>query len=53
MKTVLPSYIDDKRPMILRTTEQRLLAEILNTLEKLVKLVSPEAKTKSNVKEKR
>jgi hypothetical protein len=40
MKTVLPNYIDEKRPMLLRTTDQRLLAEILNTLERLVQALS-------------
>jgi hypothetical protein len=40
MKTTLPNYIDEKRPMLLRTTDQRLLAEILNTLERLIQLLS-------------
>jgi hypothetical protein len=47
MKTVLPNYIDEKKPMLLRTTDQRLLAEILNTLEKLIQLLSQ----KDDVKE--
>ncbi len=40
MKTTLPNYIDEKRPMLLRTTDQRLLAEILSTLERLVQMLS-------------
>jgi len=53
MKTALPPYIDEKRPMVLRTADQRLLAEILYTLEKLVMLLSPAKPAKSGSKEKK
>ena len=53
MKTLLPSYIDEKKPMVLRTTDQRLLAEILYTLEKLVKLLSSDSTIKRSGKEKK
>jgi len=53
MKTLLPSYIDEKKPMVLRTTDQRLLVEILYTLEKLVKLLSSDSTIKRSGKEKK
>lgn len=53
MKTIIPPYIDEKKPMVLRTTDQRLLAEILYTLEKLVMLLTQARAKKSSTKERK
>jgi hypothetical protein len=53
MKTVLPNYIDEKKPMLLRTTDQRLLAEILHTLERLVQALSQPQDAKETQKKRK
>jgi hypothetical protein len=53
MKTVLPNYIDEKKPMLLRTTDQRLLAEILRTLERLVQALSQPQDAKETQKKRK
>jgi len=42
MKVKLPSYVDKKEPVILRTTVERLLAEILSQLQEIAKLIRKE-----------
>ncbi|MCD6451248.1 MAG: hypothetical protein J7L64_02615 [Acidobacteria bacterium] len=42
MKVRLPSYVDKKEPVILRTTVERLLAEVLSQLQEIAKLIRKE-----------
>lgn len=44
MKTILPEFVDENQPMILSSNTERLLAEILETLEKLVELLQKDKK---------
>lgn len=37
MKVRLPKFVDEKEPLLLRTTDQRLLAEIYNKLNELTR----------------
>ena len=37
MKVRLPRFVDEKEPLLLRTTDQRLLAEIYNKLTELTR----------------
>jgi hypothetical protein len=46
MKVRLPSYVDKKEPVILRTTVERLLAEILHRLEDISRLMKKEKENK-------
>jgi hypothetical protein len=46
MKTILSNHVDEKQPVLINSTTERLLAEILSTLEKLLELLSSNKKIK-------